>query len=135
MSLSNGEIGMARVFLLRHGERSDGPGLPSPGVADAPLSGAGVWQARLTALRLKELLGEETRIMVVTSPARRCGAERYVEPGLADWTEEVNIDRGGTPCYWPTLSSGPVWDRPPAEERRAARGPQDDWRFDRCSKQ
>ncbi|CAK9046200.1 Transcription factor tau 55 kDa subunit [Durusdinium trenchii] len=130
MSLSNGEIGMARVFLLRHGERSDGPGLPSPGVADAPLSGAGVWQARLTALRLKELLGEETRIMVVTSPARRCvqtawlvarvleGAERYVEPGLADWTEEVNIDRGGTPCYWPTLSSGPVWDRPPAEERR-----------------
>ncbi|CAK9085276.1 unnamed protein product [Durusdinium trenchii] len=128
MSLSNGEIGMARVFLLRHGERSDGPGLPSPGVADAPLSGAGVWQARLTALRLKELLGEETRIMVVTSPARRCvqtawlvarvleGAERYVEPGLADWTEEVNIDRGGTPCYWPTLSSGPVWDRPPAEE-------------------
>ncbi|CAK9048382.1 Transcription factor tau 55 kDa subunit [Durusdinium trenchii] len=150
MSLSNGEIGMARVFLLRaclgkipkgdligggppHRKEQSDPLRPdsSGGVKamasvrmgqaflhQAPGSGD-VESRRVWQTRPSQVLESGRRIMVVTSPARRCvqtGAERYVEPGLADWTEEVNIDRGGTPCYWPTLSSGPVWDRPPAEE-------------------
>ncbi|CAJ1434303.1 unnamed protein product [Effrenium voratum] len=72
---------MVRIFLLRQ---------------DPPLTHAGLWQARLTAERLKELAIE--RPAVLTSPALRCvqtarvlcralQALLIVEPKLSDWTE------------------------------------------------
>ncbi|CAE7299628.1 TFC7 [Symbiodinium sp. CCMP2456] len=119
-----------RIFIVRHGERSDGPGLPPPpddGFSDAPLTVAGLFQARCTAAALKTLMGPLSAA-VVSSPARRClqtakpiaealQASLYVEPGLADWSEtrlpvQVTLPELGLEVR----HLGPVWAEPLEEE-------------------
>eukprot|EP00439_Symbiodinium_sp_Y106_P073767 s1594_g13.t7 len=113
---------------LGHGERSDGPGLPPPpddGFPDAPLTVAGLFQARCTAAALKTLIGPLS-VAVVSSPARRClqtarpiaealQAALYVEPGLADWSQTSRPVQATLPELGLEVL-GPVLAEPPEEE-------------------
>ncbi|CAE7467949.1 TFC7 [Symbiodinium sp. CCMP2592] len=119
-----------RIFIVRHGERSDGPGLPPPpddGFPDAPLTVAGLFQARCTAAALKTLIGPLS-VAVVSSPARRClqtarpiaealQAALYVEPGLADWSQTSRpVPVQATLPELGLEVLGPVSAEPPGEE-------------------